>query len=228
MRQQINLYQPIFSEERKLFGARTVASAFALLIAALAAFTIYANVRIGALDKGVQSLRAQQAQQESMLATTGELQAARAKPVSIDAHIAQLTAAVVERDHALTILQGGAAGQTAGFAQRLEALARRHVEGLWIDRVMLSGTNGSMSLSGGTLNPDIVPVYLDSLAHDAVLAGTRFDEFVIERYDGKAAPSDVGDGGESADKPARPRIAGEIRFRAGSTALTNMMTEAAT
>jgi len=39
MRQQINLYQPIFSEERKVLGARTVATAFALLIAALAAFS---------------------------------------------------------------------------------------------------------------------------------------------------------------------------------------------
>src|SRR5258705_13710690 len=101
MRQQINLYQPIFSEERKLFGARTVASAFAVLIVALAAFSIYANLRIGGLDKDVQSLRAQQAQQESMLATTGEMRAARAKPVAIEAHIVQLAAAVAERDHAL-------------------------------------------------------------------------------------------------------------------------------
>jgi hypothetical protein len=38
MRQQINLYQPIFSEERKLFGARTAATGFAILLAALGLF----------------------------------------------------------------------------------------------------------------------------------------------------------------------------------------------
>jgi hypothetical protein len=222
MRQQINLYQPIFSEERKLLGGRTVASAFAVLIVALAGFSFYTNVRIGKLGEEVGALRSQQSQQESMLTATGDLQAARAKPVAIEAHIKQLTAAVAERDRALRVLQTGAAGQTAGFAPRLEALARRHVDGLWIDHVTLSGTNGSMSLGGATLNPDIVPVYLDSLSRDSVLTGTRFDEFVIERPAGKA------DSDASGEKPVPARIGGEIRFRAGSTSLTSLAAEAAT
>jgi hypothetical protein len=229
MRQQINLYQPIFSEERKLFGARTVGAGFAILLAALGAFSIYANVRISALDKNVATLRAQQAQQQSMLESTGQMQTARSKPGGIQTHIAQLSAAIAERDRALQILQGGAAGQTTGFAPRLEALARRHVEGLWIDSVLLSGTDGSMSLSGATLNPDIIPAYLDSLARDAVLTGTRFDEFVIERPTARSATAVAGDAAEDGEeKAARPHVAGEVRFRAGSSTLNGASAEAAT
>ena len=227
MRQQINLYQPIFSEERKLFGARTVGAGFAILLAALGAFSIYANVRISALDKNVATLRAQQAQQQSMLESTGQMQTAR-KPSGIQTHIAQLSAAIAERDRALQILQGGAAGQTTGFAPRLEALARRHVEGLWIDSVLLSGTDGSMSLSGATLNPDIIPAYLDSLARDAVLTGTRFDEFVIERPTAKSATAASDAAGDGEEKAARPHVAGEVRFRAGSSTLSGVSAEAAT
>ena len=79
------------------------------------------------------------------------------------------------------MLQSGAAGQTSGFASRMEALARRHVNGLWIDGLAMSGTRSTMSISGGSVDADIVPAYLRSLSSETVLSGTRFDDFVIER-----------------------------------------------
>jgi hypothetical protein len=174
MRQQVNLYQPIFSEGGKPLSAGPVALAFAFVIAGLAGYSIYANTQLANLKTAVEGLRTQQAEQDELLTANGEALAAREKPAVVDARIRKLDRVIVERRGALKVLQAGAAGQTSGFAARMEALARRHVEGLWIDRLVLSGTTGSMSVSGATLDANIVPVYLQSLARESVLSGTRF------------------------------------------------------
>jgi Tfp pilus assembly protein PilN len=221
MRQQINLYQPIFSETRKPLSAAVVALFFAVVIAALTGYSVYAHMQLKELQASVEALRSEQAEQEALLTSTGETNAAREKPAAVDARIKKLDRMIVERRSALKVLQSGAAGQATGFAARMEALARRHVEGLWIDKLVLSGTNGSMSLAGSALDADTVPAYLHSLARDSVLSGTRFDEFVIERPATVVAGVEVAsneDGSDVAEKKAPPAPA-HIRFRAGSKTL---------
>jgi hypothetical protein len=100
----------------------------------------------------------------------------------------------------------------------MEALARRQIDGLWLDQMILSGTNGGMTLRGETIDPDVVPQYLRSLAAEPALAGTRFDDFIIERPSklSKTAGDDA-----LAEGPTKPanKSEGPIRFKAGSRAL---------
>jgi Tfp pilus assembly protein PilN len=225
MRQQINLYQPVFSSGRKLFGATTVGSAFAIAIAALAAYTVHSRMQLDELETEVQALRTEQEEREAQAALSEE-QAARGTPAEIESRVKELSRAIAARTRGLQMLQSGAAGQATGFASRLEALARRHVDGLWIDAVILSGANGSMSLAGATLDPDIVPRYLQNLAQDPVLNGTRFDDFLIERETGdEPAPVDA-DG--TAGTPKKSSAPKHIRFRAGTRALHPVAPEAST
>jgi Tfp pilus assembly protein PilN len=230
MRQQINLYQPVFGEQRKPLSAGMFAMVLGAIIVGLVAYSVRGNMQLAELTQNVAALRVQQAEQEAQLAASGELLAARDKPAEIDARLRTLERTIAERRSALKILQSGAAGQALGFASRMEALARRHVDGLWIDKLVLSGTNGSMSLSGATLDADIVPIYLQNLARERVLSGTRFDEFVIERPAAKAVePADVSKSDDSLPKK-RTAAPQHIRFRAGSKSLLSSpdTTEAAT
>jgi MSHA biogenesis protein MshI len=222
MRQQINLYQPIFNEERKTLSAATAAAALGIVAAALVAFSVYAHRNVGRLAGEVDTLRQQQTQHEALLSQLGEMQATEATAEQIEARIKGLSSAVGDRERALKILQSGGAGRTSGFAARLEALARRHVDGVWLDHMVLSGTNGSMTLGGAALDADIIPVYLQSLGNEPVLAGTRFDEFVIER---PGETSDEEPEGEA--KPKRSTAPTHIRFRAGNRA-TPVPVESAT
>lgn len=208
MRQQINLYQPTFSEERKPFSAGTALACLIVLAGVLGAVSINANARVRKLALEVDALRIQQMEQEDAS------NAGTPEPVeSIEARIERLERSVDERSRALEILRSGAAGRTVGFAPRLEALARRHVDGLWIDALQLSGTSTAMMLSGSTLDPDIVPAYLRSLAQDDVLAGTRFDDFIILRPTEQTADTEDE---QKKQKTYDPRL---VRFKAGSSAL---------
>ena len=229
MRQQINLYQPIFSREHKQLSAATLVSAVGVVVVTLLGISLYAHQRVGQLAQEVDAMRERAAQQEQMVAQVGELHAARGNPAEIEARVKQLTETVAARKRALSVLQAGAAGQTVGFAARLEALARRHIDGLWIDSLVLSGTNGSMTLQGATLSAGTVPVYLQGLAHERALAGTRFDDFVIERPAAEAVPQ-VSENDEESAAPKIKAVVPEkhIRFRAGSKALTVTQSEATT
>lgn len=230
MRQQINLYQPIFSQERKQLSAVTVVSAIGVITAMLLGISVYADRRVDQLERDVQAMRARAAQQEQVIAKAGEVFAARGNPAEIDARVKQLTESVAARSRALKVLQAGAAGQTTGFASRLEALARRHVDGLWLDGLVLSGTTGSMTLRGATLNAGTVPIYLQGLAREPALSGTRFDDFVIERP-GLDVPKESSQDAEEGAETTKPRVAApvnHIRFRAGSKSLSVNAPETAT
>jgi hypothetical protein len=221
MRQQINLYQPIFAEARKPLAAATVAIGLVLVAAGLIAFSINTQLGIKKIAVQVDALHAQQSEQEAALAQATEEHTKRSNPAAIQARVKSMTASLDERNRALQLLKSGAAGQTTGFAARMEGLARRHVEGLWIDHLIISGTNGSMSIAGATLNADIVPVYLQSLAQEQVLNGTRFDEFMIDRPRAQLQPeaSDVPTE-DGAAKPKHSTASRFIRFRAGNKALS--------
>jgi hypothetical protein len=79
------------------------------------------------------------------------------------------------------MLHNGAVGQTTGFSKRLTALARHSAGGVWIDRLSLSGTTGSMTLGGAAFDPQLIPRYLHELGTEPALSGIRFDQFVIEQ-----------------------------------------------
>jgi len=226
MRQQINLYQPKLGGEPTGFSAGKAALVFGFAIAGMAAYSIQSRLRVGQLEDQAAALRAEQTELEAKTAELG-LAAAHAQPAEIDSRIKQLLHSVDARKRALEMLQAGAAGRTTGFAARLEALARGHVDGLWLDSVKLSGSNGSMNISGATLDADIVPVYLQSLARDAVLKGTRFDDFVIVRplpSRHKSAQQDVSaDEDDPADsKPVGKSTQQFTRFRIATHALTEL------
>ena len=212
MYQQINLYQPVLADTQQKLSATTLAAAAGILLTVLAGLTVQAQIRVRHLQTEVDGVRTEveQRQQklEERLAENNGTEDPRTRAV-------QLAASLEQRKRALDMLRRGAAGQATGFAGRMEALARRHVDGLWIDHMTLSGVNGSMSLAGVALDPTFVPAYLHTLAQEQILSGTRFDEFIIERPDAlKDAEGATADATAVASLPH-----GAVRFRAGNREL---------
>jgi hypothetical protein len=202
MRQQINLYQPIFRPQQKSFVAATAVWGVGLVAAALLASWGYGLVRVTHLGQDLVRLRSLQQQQLQIAARGDTAQLRRPSPVALQAKATQLLADLKQRQQALAVLRSGAAGDAGGFARRLEALAHRHVDGLWLDHIVLVGGDGVASLSGRTLDPDLVPQYLQTLTAESALAGTRFENFRIERAPAPKADSEAAAAADSA--PVKP------------------------
>ena len=115
MRQQINLYQPIFRRARKSLSAITVATTLGMVAVALSGFSIYNARSIERMQAQVAALTEQQQDQQAQMAKVGEALSRHARRADVEARVKALTATLNERTQALQVLQSGAAGQTSGW-----------------------------------------------------------------------------------------------------------------
>ncbi|HEY4214752.1 MAG TPA: hypothetical protein VGM84_24960 [Steroidobacteraceae bacterium] len=180
-RQQINLYQPTAGEGKRPFSARAAAISIAVVVASVLGIWGYGTWEVSRVQRSVSALEQQKQRQDVAVTAVDSIHAARANPAQLQAQVKELTAQVDIRRHALELLQQGAEGDASGFSGRLSSLAHSHVDGLWIDHVVLSGSDGTMTLEGIAADADLVPRFLNGLSRDHSLSGVRFEQLAIER-----------------------------------------------
>jgi len=191
MEQQINLYQPILGAEKRLFSARAIGIGLALLAVSLGGIGAFGAWRTARVERSVALLETQQAAQ---LATVERASAALAPGRSLadlQAQAKNLSADIAARQRALDLVRLGAASPATGFAARLEALARRQLDGLWLHAIVVGSGEGRLALRGDTVDPQLVPAYLAALAEEPALAGVRFDRLAMRRAKREEAPAEL-------------------------------------
>jgi hypothetical protein len=179
--QQINLHQPVARRKSGSLSAQSAGSALLAIALALVGIWVFAWWQLRVMRSEVEIARAQREAQRVLEAAQNTLLDALSQE-ELDQLVASVGAAVTVKTRAVALLQSEA-DDRAAFADRLAALARRHVEGIWLDQLTLGAGRGAMSLSGSALTPDLVPRYLQSLAADSALRGGQIDSFIIDRMD---------------------------------------------
>lgn len=221
MNQQINLYQPIFREERKLFSLKTAAIALIMVASGLAAIWAVGAHNVSRLDGDIKLLQQQLVAQERMARSAGIMLGAQGNPSDVQAQVQTLSARLAERTRALDLLRNGAAGEPRGFAPRLLAFARQHTDGVWLDHLYLGGQGIGISLQGRSIDADLVPKYLQSLNAEPELVGTRFDEVILDRRE-RADDKTVVHGNAHSSIKQDPQNSATVRFSVSSRALLNL------
>ena len=181
MNQQINLYQPIFRKQVKVFSATTILQIAGIFMLALLLIYIYSLWQATLLDRQITQL---QAALQSGTARLAQLESTLPSHTIDPALQAALKAAVAQHDlMQLTVvaLSQRSYGITAGFSSQLVGLARQHVNGLWLTAVRLSKGGADFDLSGKTVDPRLVPEYVQRLSAVPVFKGTEFGLLRIER-----------------------------------------------
>lgn len=178
--QEINLYQPVSKGVRGMLSARSTSLVFAIVGITLVGLWGFAWRQVDKLREAAQVVRNQQAAQAAMVAAQGP-QLDGLSDEELDALIAKLADSVDSKARAMDMLASESGAGPHGFATRLRAFGARHIDGIWLDRLMLGANVDAVSVSGTTLSADSVPRYLRSLAQDPALKGGRIDEFFIEK-----------------------------------------------
>jgi hypothetical protein len=182
--QEINLYQPVSKGVRGALSASSTQVILILVSATLLGLWGFAYWQVDRLDIAAQQVRDQQQAQAAMSAAQGP-QLGGLSDEELEALLTRLGEDLDSKTRALALLSSESTTQPAGFSTRLRAFGMRHIDGIWLDRLTLGATVESVSLSGSTLTPDVVPRYLRSLAADPALKGGQIDEFVIEKSPGR-------------------------------------------
>ena len=181
MKQQINLYQPIFRKKKEVLSAIAMLQVFALLLAVLSAWYGYALYQL-------QQLEAQQATTmenlDRMRIQVAELEAKqrdRAPSKLLDSEIRRVTRELDRRIRIVNVLSAGSFGNTNGFSAQFEALARQHVDGAWLTSINIGEGGIFVRLKGMTHAPELVPIYLQRLLTEDVFANVAFNVMALER-----------------------------------------------
>lgn len=181
MNQQINLYQPIFRKQKKVF------TAVAILQVSLIAIALFI------LTGGYSYLQLKKLQQQEVTASANltrierqfrELEAKSGQGAAsklLAAEINRLNREIEQKKSVAALLEQGPYANTRGFSDHFEALAREHVNGSWLTRIGISDGGAVLDLKGITFSADLVPVYLQRLLQEQVFAETSFNVLGMER-----------------------------------------------
>jgi len=212
MSQQINLFNPQFQPQKKIFSINSMAAVLGALVLVLAATGGYAKLRVLRLESEVAQgeARVQKAQKRLEAATAAFTP--RTKDGILEAQVAQ---AQGERDalrRVADVIEHGDLGNTRGYAEYFRALARQSVDGLWLTGVTIGGAGTEIGVRGRALDAALVPGYLARLRNEQVLQGKPVGSMQIgEAGTVKARGAD----GQEVDAPA-PYVEFSLQSAAGA------------
>jgi hypothetical protein len=108
---------------------------------------------------------------------------------------------------AQAVLNGGALGNTAGYAEYFRALSRQNVGGLWLTGVTITGAGNDIGVQGRAMQPTLIPNYIARLTGERVMHGKTFASLDIGRPDVQQPAAAAAASVASAAAPAAPAAA---------------------
>lgn len=190
MNQQINLYQPMFRRQEKVFSAMTMIQTVLLFVGILTVIYFYGQSQINPIERQIKITGNGLIKLRSQVQEYREKATPQTKSKLLEAEITRLEKELEERRKVRNLLEKQQIGTAPRFSRIMEALARQHVDGTWLTDVEISASGRALSLNGKTLASDLVPVYMQRLGEEGVMTGIAFNN--MEMLRGKKDPDETG------------------------------------
>ena len=181
MHQQINLYQPVFRKQVKVFSATTLAQFVGVVLTLLVMILAHAHWTLAGMESSALAL---QQQFSTLQGQMDALEAGYRTPdtETLDTEIEQLHADIKQRHYLLTQFDRLTIQHRSGFAEQFKVLAEQHVPGLWLEGVRINSEQ-QIELRGITLDAKLVPIYLQQLEKRPDLSASSFETLSMNRID---------------------------------------------
>lgn len=181
MHQQINLFQPVFRKQHKVFSAITLAQISGAVVVLLLLLLGHASWTLRNMETTANNL---QQQYDHLQQKIGTLEEALRTPDTdvLDNEIARLQTRIEERSELLTRFDNLAIENQRGFHKHFRTLAKQRVPGLWLEGVTVDG-DAHIEIRGNTLDARLVPTYLQQLENQSELSETPFETVQLARPD---------------------------------------------
>lgn len=181
MKQQINLYQPSLFEKTVPFSAVVMGAVLvsALLLALL--WAIFGMWRQTSLESDVVQLQRRQVAALQKLEDYKQRYPARKSDAKLAAEVQRMLRDRQARLALVGLLTEKQSGNSHGFSQHLEGLAREDLTTVWLRRIRFASGGQELLLEGSTTRPADVPLYLQRLTRQQDYAGREFDRLQLRR-----------------------------------------------
>jgi hypothetical protein len=193
MSQQINLFNPIFLKQRKYLSLVTMLQALGLIVLGSLLFYGYALYQVDRLkQQSEESTKRFNAEQARLARYTAEFSPQQADKILRD-EVEYLEAALAAQSRIVDTLKSGSIGNTTGYSQYMRAFSRQIVQGVWLTGFKVTGDAAQISLSGGVLEPGLLPTYIQRLGREQAMRGKSFSTLQMQQN-----KADVGADSKSA------------------------------
>ncbi len=179
--QQINLYQASLRQPQETLSIRQVGKLL------LGVFILLGMVNVIQVWLGYRSnnvLAELRTEQQVIIATVQTLNqeiAARNDTGKIAAQLTELDRELQNKQQVFQLLSGKRFGNVDGFATQFSGLARQRIEGLWLTELYIHEGGEKLNIRGTTMQPELLPRYLQRLSKEPVFHGVEFKTFVMQR-----------------------------------------------
>lgn len=182
MSQQINLFNPIFMKQRKYFTLFTMVQALGLIIVGSLFFYGYAVYQVAQLSKQSEQTSQQlKAEQARFVRYVGEFSPQQATQL-LQAEVKRLEELLAEQTKLADKLRSGSDTDTPAYSQYMRAFARQTLYGLWLTDFNLTEDGSQISLSGGVINPELLPAYIERLGKEPAMQGKTFTTLQMQQH----------------------------------------------
>jgi len=162
-------------------GAQLVPVVLLGLILAIGLYWGITSWRTSLLEAEQARISAELGQEKIRVEALASTLAARATDEALATSIGALGAELEAKADLLGRLGSAGGPNDLGFSSHLTGLARRRVDGLWLQSIRLSAGGQSLELGGQTLAPARLPELLQLLGSEPSFAGRTFKSLRLER-----------------------------------------------
>lgn len=219
MSQQINLLNPALRPPRDWLTATPLAVVCGVVLLLVALVYVSVRVRTDGLEREANRQTAQLKTLQSRLVVQAKAVAARKPDPHLAAELSSARSELQGRQAIMAMLQGGALGDTRGFAEYLRGFARQVPSGLWLTGFTIGAGGSEMEIRGRMLDPATLPEYIHRLNSEPAFQGRSFAALSIQRPEDKhAARSDAQ--ASEAPSAAPPAYVDFVLMQSGATSAT--------
>lgn len=179
--QQVNLYQPLFRKQEKIFSAKTMMQGGAIIALGMVVFAMYAAWQTRNLMNQVEQIQLQRDAAAKRMEESARNFPERSKDLALEQEVNRLRGLLRTKQQVVARLTDTHEGNTSGYATHLEGLARQRLPQVWLTHVGLSRGGAQIELKGSALQPEQVPQYLQRLSQEAAFSGAEFRHFIMSR-----------------------------------------------
>lgn len=177
--QQVNLYHPVFRKQQKRFSAKAMVQAGVGVLLGTVLMYGYAHWQTFSLRNQVTQAAEELEQARKRLATLNQQIEARHADTRLAQELRDLESRLAAAEGIGSMIAGEARANSDGYSKYFAAFARQHVAGVWLTGFSVIGDD--ITLNGRTVDPQLVPHFLQRLSQEQALSGARFQVFQMQR-----------------------------------------------
>jgi hypothetical protein len=183
-RQQIDLYQRRFHKTRVELSARLVVQMSLLLALALFATSLYSARHAAGLQRNADNLELQAQKLQKQTYALGQLDSSGKENSTVE-RIAQLKQNRGTSQRVLNSLRTQNELSNRPFSSYFQGLARRTLDGLWLQDIYISQGGQSIMLAGNTYKADLIPQLIKELKNEPAFQGITFSRATVSEQGSK-------------------------------------------